>query len=355
MGHNIDMSNGRANVMYVDETMGDRPLWHGLGTPVKEAATAEDAIVLAGLDFHVDLLPVYAKHTAYGFEDDYLPVDKSFALTRTDTLAPLAIVGSKYTPIQNKQCFSFMDSVAGPERLVRYNTAGSLFGGKKIWLAAELTNITIEPVPNDVVKTYLVIIKGHDGITPLMAFFTTVRIVCANTMNAAITEALKSKANMVKIRHTRSAMDRVHEAKRILGLAVERSELHNSFARYLASKQMDTAKWNDFLDTLFPLPELEQGKETSRALTLATSKHDLLTELFESGKGTDIPGVRGTAWGALNAVTEYTTHYARTRTGVAKESPKFNRARNESLLASSWFGSSAKLNDRAMDLLVNTL
>ena len=344
MGHNIDMSNGRANIMYVDETMGDRPLWHGLGNPVKQAATAEEAIVHAGLDFRVNLYPVFT--SVYGTT---VNVDNKYALCREDTKAPLAIVGSKYTPIQNQQCFSFMDAIAGPERMVHYNTAGSLYGGRKIWLAAELTNITIEPVSGDLVKTFLVLIKGHDGVTPLMAFFTTVRIVCANTMNAALAGA--KKENMVRIRHTRSAMGRVEEARRILGLAIDRTDEFAQMARSLARKQMNNAKWNDFLDNLIPLPELEEGKETSRGLTIATNKRDMLTELFEAGVGTDIPGVRGTAWGALNAVTEWTTHHAQTRQTSTRVSMDAERARKENLLNSSWFGAGDKFNKRALSLL----
>ena len=349
MAHELDMSNGRANMMYA----GGRP-WHSLGEYVGEdAVTAEEAIVAAGLDFDVKLFPLYCsmygKDSETGNIGGLLPVPNNFAVTRMDTYSPLAVVGNKYTPIQNKECFSFMDAIAGPERLVRYNTAGSLFGGRKIWLAAELTNLTIEPVSGDVVKTYLVLMKGHDGVTPLMAFFTTVRIVCNNTANMALRNV---KGEMVKIRHTRTAMDKVGEARRILGLAVESSETYSEQLHALAKKQMNQAKWDDFLDNLLPLPELEDGKETSRALTLAKKKRGKLTELFEAGIGTDIVGVRGTAWGAYNAVTEFTTHHAQTRTGISQDDPAYTRARAESLLKSSWFGSGAALNKKAQALLL---
>lgn len=349
MGHGIDMSNGRANVFYVDETMGDRPLWHKLGDPVKHALTAEDAIVAAGLDWDVGLQEMVAKYDMDGSE---IPIPNNFAVVRDDTKAVLSVVGSKYSPIQNKECFGFMDAIAGPERLVQYNTAGSLHGGRKIWLLAELTNLTFEPVPGDVVKPYLALIKGHDGVTPLTSFFTSTRIVCQNTANMALSTARKNKDAMVKIRHTQTAMNKVEEAQRILGLAVERAEEYSEVMQSLAKKQLTPWDWNAFLESLFPLPELEEGKETSRALTIATKRHDQLTELFEAGLGTDIPGVRGTAWGAYNAITEFTTHHAQTRTGLDKSDPRFERARNESLLSSSWFGTGAKLNKKALDLLI---
>lgn len=324
--------------------------WHGLGQYVgQEAVTAEEAIEAAGLDFSVGLQRIHAN---YDVDGSQIEIPNNFAVVRDDTRSVLSVVGSKYEVIQNKECFSFLDEVAGPGKLVRYNTAGSLHGGKKIWLLAELTNLTFEPVPGDVVKPYLALIKGHDGITPLMSFFTSTRIVCQNTANMALADARKNKESMVKIRHTKSAADKVKDAQRILGLAVSKAELYGEAMTSLAKKQMNTAQWDQFVNNLFPLPELPEDKDTSRALTIATKKHDQLTELFEAGLGTDIPGVRGTAWGAYNAITEFTTHHAQTRTGVDVKDSRFERAKNESLLSSSWFGSGAKTNKKALSLLM---
>ena len=342
MGHGIDMSNGRANMFYY----GDVP-WHSRGKPVAGALTAEEAIEAAGLDFEVKLLPTY---TTTG-DSGLIPIPNNFAVTRMDTEAPLSVVGSKYVPIQNKQCFEFLDSVVGPENLIEYHTAGSLYGGKKIWLLAKLTGLTVDIVPNDTLTSYLALVKGHDGQTPMYAFWTTTRIVCQNTANAALQDASRKKDKLVRIRHTRSAQDKVQEAKRILGFTIEQAEANIGNLKRLARKQMGTAAWEDFLDNLFPLPELDEGVETSRGLTIATKKRELLTELYESGAGTDIVGVRGTAWGAYNAVTELTTHHARVRTGVDKESKGYEQARAENLLHSSWFGTSAKINQRALELL----
>ena len=176
--HGIDMSNGRANMMYAGAKG-----WHGLGEYVgDDAVTAEEAIIAAGLDFSVGLQKMYAE---YDVDGSSIEIPNNFAVVRDDTKSVLSVVGGKYAPIQNKECFEFMDAIAGPGKLVRYNTAGSLHGGKKIWLLAELTNLTFEPVPGDVVKPYLALIKGHDGITPLTSFFTSTRIVCQNTANMA--------------------------------------------------------------------------------------------------------------------------------------------------------------------------
>ena len=342
--HGIDMSNGRANMMYAGERG-----WHGLGHDVgAEAVTAEEAIKAAGLDFTVGLQRMYAE---YDDDGTTIEIPNNYAVVRDDTKAVLSVVGGKYEVLQNTDCFEFLDAVVGPDKLVRYNTAGSLHGGRKIWLLAELTNLTFEPVPGDVVKPYLALIKGHDGVTPLMSFFTSTRIVCQNTANMALANAKKNRDGIVKIRHTKSAQDKVADARHVLGLAVTRAEEYGATMTSLAKKQVNVAQWDAFLNELFPLPELPEDKLTSRALTVATKRHDKLTELFEAGLGTDIVGVRGTAWGAYNAVTEFTTHHAQTRTGLQPEDAGFERAKSESLLSSSWFGSSAKLNKRALELL----
>jgi|TARA_R110000744_G_scaffold50121_4_gene108491 phage/plasmid-like protein (TIGR03299 family) len=344
MSHEIDMSNGKANMMYVGEVP-----WHGLGQYVgDEAVTAEDAIVAAGLDWEVGCQPIFAEYDKDGSRID---IPNNFAVVRDDTLDVLGVVGNQYTPIQNKDCFGFMDALAGPERLVRYHTAGSLCGGRKIWLLAELTNLTFAPVPGDEVQPYLALIDGKDGRTNLMAFFTGTRVVCANTAAIAVSNAYKKKDQMVKIRHTRSAMGKLDEAKRVLGLAIDNAEVYAETMKALAKKQVNTAQWADLLDELMPLPEVKDEEKPGRSWSMTNNKREKLYELFESGVGTDIVGVRGTAWGAYNAITEFTTHHARVNAGD-KDSDGYGRRRSERLLESSWFGSGNALNQKALDLLI---
>ena len=343
MTHALDMSKGKANMMYV----GGRP-WHGLGRYVGDnAVTAEEAIVAAGLDWDVGCQPLFAE---YDKDGSRIEVPNNFAVIRDDTKAVLGVVGNQFEPIQNTECFEFMDNLAGPGRLVRYHTAGSLHGGRKIWLLAELTNLTFAPVPGDEVQPYLALIDGKDGRTNLMAFFTGTRIVCQNTANYAISAADKDR--MVKIRHTRSAMTKLDEAKRVLGLAIDNAEIYAETMKSLARKQVNTAQWADLLDNLMPLPEVEDEEKPGRSWTMTNNKREKLNELFETGVGTDIVGVRGTAWGAYNAITEYTTHHARVNAGD-KSDAGYSKRRGERLLEASWFGSGAALNQKALDLLIS--
>jgi phage/plasmid-like protein (TIGR03299 family) len=346
MAHELDMSNGRANMMYA----GDRP-WHGLGKYVgDQPVTAEEAIVAAGMDWDVNLREMYTYPTDTSLA---VQVPDRFAVTRSDTHDVLGTVGKVFTPLQNREAFKFMDAVAGPERLVRYHTAGSLFGGEQVWLLAELTNLVADIVPNDPLRPYMCLINGHTGKMNLQVFPTAVRVVCNNTKTMAIGAAKEDKdtSPYVKIRHSRKIHDKVEEARRALGFAVERVEAFTGCMRHLARKPITSAQWNDMLDQLVPVPELPEGKDSSRGRTMAMNKHARLTELFEAGVGADIPGVRGTGWGAYNAITQYTTHDFAVRAGN-KDASDYQQRKSERLLDSSWFGAGADMNKRGLKLLL---
>jgi phage/plasmid-like protein (TIGR03299 family) len=317
--------------MYV----GDKP-WHGIGKYVgDEAVDAETAIVAGGLDWTVSVRPAYFKATEAeleSFESAYRKATDAFLVIRDSDTRVLGHVGAQFTPVQNREAFAFLDAVSGPDRDVLYHTAGSLKGGRRVWLLATIKGMDpIEPVKGDQVEPYLLLANGHDGYYRLRCLFTTVRVVCQNTLHAALQEG---KDEGITLRHTCNVMERVKEAQEVLGLARSTFEAFGEEAKVLARKQMTVQLWNDFLDEIAPIPTHEDAKTG-----YAEGVRDNLVQLFESGPGTDLPGVRGTAWAALNAVTGYTTHGRRTRGG------------QEGRLESVWFGSGAKLNQKAVEFL----
>ena len=335
--------------------------WHGLGTYVgDEPVVAEEAIRLAGLDWEVNKHPIYANvreklwdgTPSAVIKPRKIAIPDKYAVIREDNNEVMGVVGNQYNIVQNEEAFAFMDALAGPDKLVRYHTAGALFGGKKVWMLAELTHLTFTPVPNDEVKPYLVLMTGHDGQTTLMVFFTGIRVVCWNTWRMALQGASR-KGKFVKIAHRPSAHDRIEEAKEILGLAQKQVVDNAYMMRELAMKSINGAKWNEFLNDLMPLPEPKDDEKPGRGYTMALNKREKLTELFESGVGTDIVGVRGTGWGAYNAVTEFTTHLSSVKVGLDKDAKGYDKRKAERKLDSTWFGSSADLNDKALKLLVS--
>ena len=318
------------SMMYTQE----KP-WHGLGKYVgEEPLLSEDAIRCAGLDWHVEKCPAFAALTV-GTEEKEIFAEDYFLNVRTSDCAVLGSVQGRYQILQNSDAFQFMDSLAGPENLVRYHTAGSLQGGKHIWLLAELTGLTIEPVSGDRVEPYILLVNGHDGRMPLKALFTSVRVVCQNTLNMALATARGG----VTIRHTGDMQSKVKEAQKVLGLGRKEFEKYSEVAEVLAGKKMNDKMFKTFLDSLVPL----KNDEDTRSMNV----QEKIIELFDSGPGTDIVGVRGTSWGALQAVTDFTAHHRTTR-GAGNDEDK----KREKRLESVWFGSGNNLNQKALGLLM---
>lgn len=304
--------------------------WHGLGNIVDCDLLSEEAIVQAGLGWEVEKRPIQIPFT--GEDVDYVQPEEWLATVRMDRLSVLGIVSPRYKIVQNREAFKFMDEVAGPKRLLQYSTAGSLAGGRKIWMLATMENLTFEPVKGDPVEPYLLLANGHDGKFDLSVCWTSVRVVCQNTLMMA----LSSTRRKISIRHTGDLEAKKSQAQDVLGLTKKVVDHNAELLKHLAQKQMDQAKLDEFLKNLIPDPE-------DGVATRAQNVRQRLDSLFDVGPGTEIPGVRGTAWAALNAVTAYTSHVRAVR-GEKDEA--------ERRLDSMWFGTAATLNQRAIDLLV---
>jgi len=278
--------------------------WHGLGTYVgDEPLTSDDAIIQAGLDWTV------SKRDLFAFADgNAVPVDNHKAIVRDTDDRVMGVVGKNYTPIQNLDAFGFMDSLV-KEGAMRYHTAGSLSGGRRVWMLGKVGESEI--VPQDKVEHYLFLYNGFDGKTSLRCLWTDVRVVCANTARAALSRGEKTG---VSVRHTRNAMANIKEAQKVLGLAVDAFSESADFMRTLADTPMPTSDWVDFCLTLVPEPATdEDGNISKRGRTRVDNQRRELTSLFLSGTGVSIPGVAGTAWGAYNALTEYASFHRTTR------------------------------------------
>lgn len=309
--------------------------WHGLGTYVgDEPVLSEEAIKLAGLDWRVEKVPVIGLYDD-GTEIHECMTDDFFFNVRTTDKKVLGAVQGRYTVLQNSEAFEFMDTLAGPKNLVRYHTAGSLKGGRHIWMLAELVGLTIEPVPNDPTTPYVLLVNGHDGRMPLKALFTSVRVVCSNTLNLA----LQTAEGGVTIRHTGNMMEKIDEAKKILGFGKKEAERYKELADHLIKVALSDKEFDIFLEQLIPLAD---DKPNTKRLNVRSQ----IKDLWANGPGTEIIGVRGTAWNALQAVTNYNTHHRSVR-GAGGSDVKERSKR----LTAAWFGEGRKLNSRALELV----
>lgn len=314
--------------------------WHGLGTYVEEAPTSKEALRLAGLDWKVELFPVFAEKTVRG-RPARVVVPEQYAVIRDSDHRALGVVGRRYSPVQNVDAFAFADALAGGvEDALRFETAGSLHGGRMVWILARLHADNFEVATGDEIVPYLLLANRHDGGGSFLATLCQTRVVCKNTYNVAIREG----RSMVKIAHVGDVMGRIDEAQRVLGLARETIAEQREIAERCRLVVMDGAKLDEFVRALYPDPTDDAAKST---VTRTENKRENLVRLFEEAPGNDLPGVRGTGWAAVNAVTYLTSHEMTVR------GRKDGRSEDEKRLNSVWFGTGASLNARAFDAVLS--
>jgi len=342
MAHQIEVNqDGTARTFYAGQVP-----WHGLGTAVEKEVTSEAAIRLAGLDWTVEKRPVYLRGTA---AVDGIPVvgqevPNYFATVRTEDEAILGVVGQSYEIIQNQEAFAFLDSLVG-EGLAMYNCAGSLYGGKRIWITCKLPQaMQIGP---DQVDKYLVCCTGHDGRLSLHIKWTPIRVVCQNTLSAAFGmrngKVQAAGRDTVSVMHYRNWKEQAAQAREVLELTgVYYSRLEEVFQR-LIKTPVTASDAQAFAERLYVPPKDDHG-DPKTASTWLENRRAELVRLFRSGVGNDEPGVRGTRWALYSAVTEQQDHH---RTFTASGNYGASDARMNSLL----WGTAANVKKRALELL----
>lgn len=256
--------------------------WHGLGTIVQEAATSEEALRLAGLDWNVEQKPVIYNGEDTGYKFNVRSSD--------DTV--LGVVGSRYKPVQNTEAFAFTDELIGGD--VRYETAGSLASGKRIWLLAKMDDVK---VLDDTVEPFLCLTNSHDGYGSLKVCMTPVRVVCQNTLNCALSRAKRTW----NVRHTGSVMSRVQEAAQTLNLARNYMDSLKGTAEELYALKIPEVRFEELSSQMFPIDaDTTKRKEESQLM--------LRDQLRTAWNMDDLGNIRHTGWGFLNAVSDMSTH-----------------------------------------------
>ncbi len=262
--------------------------WHGLGTNVEEAPSSEEAIHLAGLNWEVLSEPVFTR-----INEVEAPCSGWFANVRSDNHRVLGIVTKKYKIIQNVEAFNFTDALLGEN--VRYETAGSLAEGRRIWLLARLPEIDLL---GDRTEMYLVFTNSHDGKASIRASITPIRVVCQNTLNIALSSAKRSW----NVTHTGDINGKLTEAQETLGLAEEYITALKEKASVLANKSINENTFSELVHELFPLLETDVPSIINNNILR------LQQGLFDIYQSPTIGEFRNTAWGALNAVADFANH-----------------------------------------------
>lgn len=327
MAHMISIANGSAELAYAGETP-----WHDLGTKVDGLQTAQEMLKHAGLLWTVSARPLAFQSAEGGaYDQDALGFR---VIARDDNHAPLGVVSKGYQPIQNTQAGDVIDAIVA-EGEAHVEVAGALDAGHRCWMLAQIPG-SFEVVKGDEVRPYVLCAWGHDGKHGLAVKRTSVRVVCNNTLTEAIGDKWSKSAD-VFIKHSSTAAIRIEEAREALKLVKVGVKRTAEAYRHLAGIKLNDSAVADYFSDVFTAPALEQEESFLRWQDI----QERLVALYQGGAGVSIPGVRGTAWGAYNAVTEYIDHvYPITKSG------KVSTARQESAI----FGSYAKTKADALDL-----
>ncbi len=324
-----DLSNGRVNLF----TAGKLP-WSGLGVNVAEAVNSKEAAMFSGLaKWNLGKEKLYYKHG-----DLYREAPDMYGVVRHDTGEMLSTksVGNFYKVIQNEEGFDLLDGVL--ERFgARYESAGSLFGGKQVWMLAQFPKQAFDVNNGDKYESYVLFVNCNDGIGGAYAYPTSVRVECANTLRMSIGDRSKG----IAIRHTGNIKDKIAEGQRVLGLSVGAMDEFKEKVEVMATTPMDIELFaNDVLDTALELTSIQMNMgadvlAASIAKTVEQRKllerkferqierraallEDILTRHDSALCGTN--GMRGTALSCLNAVTEHVDHNDLTKPGTWKRS-----------------------------------
>lgn len=274
------MSAEVETMMYVRE----KP-WHGMGTMVMDAPTSAEALRLSGLDWTVEQRPVFLENASS-------PVPNYKANVRDSDGQVLGIVTDRYQVVQNREAFSWTDELITGD--VRYETAGSLRGGKKIWLLAKMPTAK---VAGDDVEPYLCFSNTHDGSGAVKVCMTPVRVVCNNTLNLALNSAKRSWA----MKHVGDMFAKLDEARRTLELA-DRYMMHlDGAALQLANVTVTDEKLEKILNEMFPLKESATERQKN---TVKAAKDEFMICYFMP----DLKKFRGTGWGVVNAMADMVDH-----------------------------------------------
>lgn len=275
------MSANVETMFYVRETP-----WHGLGTKVNEAPDSRTALTAAGLDWEVLQEPI---HMADG-----KPIGGYKVNVRNMDRRVLGVVSDRYKIVQNREAFAFTDALLGEG--VRYETAGSLQEGKKVWLLAKLPHEYI--ISGDRISPYLVFFNSHDGSGAIKAALTPIRVVCQNTLNLALSSAKRSWSMI----HTGDIRGKIEEARDTLLLAETYMDSLGKAFEELRGKKLTEKQVKEYIEILLPI---EDGSTPQQARNMRKLQEDMKLRYFDAP---DLRDVGNNGYRFINAVSDFATH-----------------------------------------------
>ena len=344
MAHQIEQ------IAYVGETP-----WHGLGNQLSPHQPIEVWAEQAGMDWRIESSDVsYMAQNERG-QSIIMPYEEQRVLYRSDTHAPLSVVSQRYQEVQPKQILEFYRDLTEQSGF-ELETAGVLKGGKKFWALAK-TGQTSALKGKDVSNGYILLATACDGTLATTAQFTSIRVVCNNTLAIAL-KGQNSSAGVVKVPH--STKFDAEKIKQQLGISVRAWEDHMYEMKQLSERKVTQTEAAAYFDAVFnntslSVPEQEDGiiqfyrnvamqAQSNNPATKADNKTEpngramskVMTMFNGQGRGAELSSAKDTAYGLLCSITEFADHERRAMS-------------QDHRLDSAWFGAGAGLKQRGLE------
>ncbi len=300
--------------------------WHGLGQQVSKGVTAEEMIRSAGLDWEVALRPARgARQINRKGEFSRYEIVRVPRPNTEENEVLFGVVSRRYQPLQNIEAFEFFDPIVG-ESKAYFETAGALGEGERIWVMARMPD-AMKIVSGDECFKYLLLSNTHSGEGSVIVKFTTVRVVCQNTLMLAMEDGQKA----YRVRHSKQMQFRLEELADFLSTMQKIYLKAEEEFKRMARVQMTGTRLHDYLEAVYPRTENQKKKGEK------PERWDCVREVFETQKDIQLPGVHGTLWGAYNAITRFEDY----------KQPK-QEEQSDQRLERIWFGSGADTKLKAL-------
>ena len=304
----------------------NKPAWHRLGVVVDGTLSAREAFRVANADFHVAGRPV--------LDADMQPIPGYQAITRMDTGTTLSVMTETYTPIQNESLIRIAEAL---HEDINMDAVCVLSDGKKVTFTARVRGAEGDVVPGDPVQQYLIGCTSHDGSIPFQLLFSPIRVVCQNTLSAALGLAnnQRHRDNSIRIRHTKNADSLIQRLPELVDARRRQFIGGLDELRHMAATPCTMAQFRQYISNVFAdqlqgtVNDVRGDKSTARPKILEDlpAWPSVLRKFTGEAIGFNLTTSRGTAWGAYQAVTEYISH----ESGRAKDPIEASRQRLESV------------------------
>lgn len=281
----------------------NQPVWsiegHHFNEKGRAGSSVKAALKEADMDWTVRTVPIYAAGSYVEKDGLLVPaeglgdrIEDKHGVQRESDGRILGVVGNSWTPVQNNDGFALVDDflkVGG----AHIESMGEIDGGRKVWMQVRMNEDMF--IAGEEIATYVLFLNGHDGRTSVMASMLDVRFFCMNCLDFV--------KKVHRVRHTSKATSRLAEAKQILRLRDLRKEELAKQGEWLVKQEMSDKQFSKFLEELMPVPEEQENKP---AETMIKDRRDQIHGLYMGAD--NLNNIRGTRWGALNAVIEYSDH-----------------------------------------------